>query len=359
MDAGKHLLIVDDNALFRESARDFFSGRFPTSVAGSLAEGRSMIAKALIDFAILDERLPDGSGLELCPHLLQSNPFAKVVYVTAYPSFEHAVQALKAGAHDYLVKPFEMLALEHAIERLVMVSALERTGRLEAWRAKADRDHAVLVGRSTAMSQVRRIVDLASGSGASVLVTGETGTGKNLVAKAIHYASPRKDSPLVTLNCAALPENLIEAELFGWERGAFTGAVASREGVMRMAEGGTLFLDEIGEMPLHLQVKLLSVLEDRHVLPLGGRMRKPVDVRIIAATNAQLERAVEEKRFRADLFFRLNVLRIEVPPLRERKEDLEDLCELFLREFGRSPAAYSRMSSPAWRPILGQGTCAN
>ena len=353
MEQGKRLLVVDDNALFREAARDFFSGRFVTVAAGTFAEGMEWVARESVDFAILDERLPDGSGLDLCRALLQSNPFAKVVYVTAFPSFEHAVQALKVGAHDYLSKPFELAALEHAIERLVTLSALERTGRLEAWRARVDRDHAVLVGKSGAMAQVRRIVDLASQSGASVLVTGETGTGKNLVARAIHYASPRKDAPLVTLNCAALPENLIEAELFGWERGAFTGAVSSREGVLRMAEGGTLFLDEIGEMPLHLQSKLLSVLEDRQVMPLGGRIRKAVDVRIIAATNSNLEEAIEERKFRADLFFRLNVLRIEVPPLRERREDLGDLCRLFLDNLGGSPISdseeeLSRLEAYSW-----------
>ncbi len=353
MESRKRLLIVDDNALFREAARDFFSDRFTTVMAGSVAEGMEWVVREFVDFAILDEQLPDGSGLKICRALLQSNPLAKVVYVTAFPSFEHAVQALKVGAHDYLSKPFELPALEHAVERLVALSALERTGRLEAWRTRVDRDHALLVGRSGAMAQVRRIVDLASRSDASVLVTGETGTGKNLVAKAIHYASPRKDAPLVTLNCAALPENLIEAELFGWERGAFTGAVSSREGVMRMAEGGSLFLDEIGEMPIHLQAKLLSVLEDRQVLPLGGRVWKPVDVRIIAATNSHLERSIEDRRFRADLFFRLNVLRIEVPPLREHREDLGELCRLFLQDLGGHPSSYSedefsRLEAYSW-----------
>ncbi|MBL0211571.1 MAG: sigma 54-interacting transcriptional regulator [Holophagaceae bacterium] len=205
-------------------------------------------------------------------------------------------------------------------------SALERVGRLEAWRAQADGHSAVLVGGSAQMAEVRKIVGLAARSDASVLITGETGTGKNLVARAIHHASARSAAPFVTVNCTALPENLIEAELFGWTRGAFTGAVASREGVLEMAEGGTLFLDEIGEMPMHLQVKLLSVLEDRMVTPLGGRVGKRVDVRIVAATNAILEKAIESRQFRSDLYFRLNVLRIELPPLREHLEDLPELC---------------------------------
>lgn len=326
MDKRKRLLIVDDNPLFRRTAVDHFGDRFEVLEAGTCAQGQEFLGLEAVDVAILDERLPDGSGLDLCQSLFRAHPFAKVVYVTAFPSFEHAVKALQVGAHDYLSKPFEMAALDHAVHRLISVSALERAGRLEAWRSQADRHNAILVGESPSMAEVRRIVRLAAGSEASVLITGETGTGKNLVARAIHHASPRGDAPFVTLNCSTLPENLIEAELFGWTRGAFTGAVSSREGVLEMAEGGTLFLDEIGEMPLHLQAKLLSVLEDRMVTPLGGRVGKRVDIRIIAATNACLEDAIEAKRFRSDLYFRLNVLRVEMPPLRNHLQDLDELC---------------------------------
>lgn len=326
MDLQKKLLIVDDNSLFRKAAADFFGDRFRVLEAGTCAQGQELLGRESIDLAILDERLPDGSGLDLCRQLFLLHPFAKVIYVTAFPSFDHAVNALKVGAHDYLSKPFEVPALGHAVDRLMSVSALERVGRLEAWRAQADGHNAILVGGSSRMSEVRRIAHLAAGSDASVLITGETGTGKGLVARAIHHASPRGSAPFVTLNCSALPENLIEAELFGWTRGAFTGAVNSREGLLEMAEGGTLFLDEIGEMPMHLQVKLLSVLEDRTVTPLGGRVGKRIDVRIAAATNAQLEEAIKSRQFRADLYFRLNVLRIEMPPLRDHLEDLPELC---------------------------------
>ncbi|HEY3400995.1 MAG TPA: sigma-54 dependent transcriptional regulator [Geothrix sp.] len=355
MDLQKKLLIVDDNPLFRKCVVDYFGDRFRVLEAGTCAQGHEFLGRESIDLAILDERLPDGSGLDLCRQLFQLHPFAKVIYVTAFPSFDHAVNALKVGAHDYLSKPFEVAALGHAVDRLMSVSALERVGRLEAWRAQADGHSAVLVGGSPRMAEVRRIVHLAAGSDASVLITGETGTGKNLVAKAIHHASPRAAAPFVTLNCSALPENLIEAELFGWTRGAFTGAIASREGVLEMAEGGTLFLDEIGEMPLHLQVKLLSVLEDRTVTPLGGRVGKRVDVRIVAATNALLEKAIESRHFRADLYFRLNVLRIEMPPLRDHLEDLPDLC-VFLQsqQTGHGttrplpPEELSRLATYAW-----------
>jgi len=325
MDSQKRLLIVDDNPLFRKAIVGFFGDRFKVLEAGTCAQGQEFLGRESVDLAILDEQLPDGSGLDLCRNLFQLHPFAKVIYVTAFPSFEHAVKALKVGAHDYLSKPFEVAALGHAVDRLISVSALERVGRLEAWRTQTDGHNAILVGNSPPMSEVRRIVHLAAGSDASVLITGETGTGKGLVARAIHHASPRGQSPFVTLNCSALPENLIEAELFGWTRGAFTGAVNSREGVLEMAEGGTLFLDEIGEMPMHLQVKLLSVLEDRTVTPLGGRVGERIDVRIVAATNALLEKAIESKRFRADLYFRLNVLRIEMPALRDHLEDLPEL----------------------------------
>jgi DNA-binding NtrC family response regulator len=326
MDPRKNLLIVDDNPLFRKAVLGFFEDRFKVLEAGTCVQGQELLGRESVDLAILDERLPDGSGLDLCRNLFQLHPYAKVIYVTAFPSFEHAVKALKVGAHDYLSKPFEVAALGHAVDRLMSVSALERVGRLEAWRTQADGHNAILVGHSSTMSEVRRIVHLAAGSDASVLITGETGTGKNLVAKAIHHASPRGAAPFVTLNCSALPENLIEAELFGWTRGAFTGAVNSREGVLEMAEGGTLFLDEIGEMPMHLQVKLLSVLEDHMVTPLGGRVGKRIDVRIVAATNAQLEEAIKARLFRADLYFRLNVLRIEMPALRVHLEDLPELC---------------------------------
>ncbi|WP_257306348.1 sigma-54-dependent transcriptional regulator [Geothrix campi] len=326
MESQKKLLIVDDNPLFRKAIMGFFGDRFKVLEAGTCAQGQELLGRESVDLAILDERLPDGSGLDLCRNLFQLHPFAKVIYVTAFPSFDHAVNALKVGAHDYLSKPFELAALGHAVDRLMSVSALERVGRLEAWRAQADSHQAILVGGSARMSEVRRIVHRAAGSDASVLITGETGTGKGLVARTIHHASPRAQAPFVTLNCSALPENLIEAELFGWTRGAFTGAVNSREGVLEMAEGGTLFLDEIGEMPMHLQVKLLSVLEDRTITPLGGRVGKRVDVRIVAATNAQLEEAIKARQFRADLYFRLNVLRIEMPALRDHLEDLPELC---------------------------------
>ncbi len=355
MDPRKKLLIVDDNSLFRKCIADFFGDRFRVLEAGTCAQGRELLSRESVDLAILDERLPDGSGLELCRDLLQAHPFAKVIYVTAFPSFDHAVNALKVGAHDYLSKPFEVAALGHAVDRLISFSALERVGRLQAWRAKAESHSAILVGSSPSMSELRRIIRLAAGSDASVLITGETGTGKNLVAKAIHHASARGAAPFVTLNCSALPENLIEAELFGWTKGAFTGAVASREGVLEMAEGGTLFLDEIGEMPMHLQVKLLSVLEDRTVTPLGGRVGKRIDVRIVAATNALIEKAIESRRFRADLYFRLNVLRIELPPLREHLEDLPELCACLQSQQTRQGPAQpmpagelSRLAAYAW-----------
>ncbi|MBI4913171.1 MAG: sigma-54-dependent Fis family transcriptional regulator [Acidobacteria bacterium] len=339
MRGDRRLMVLDDNALFRRTIQDHFRGRLQVSEADTLSAGLALLESQPVDLAILDERLPDGSGLGICEPLLRANPGAKMVYVTGFPSFEHAVSALKAGVHDYLSKPVELAALDHAVERLLSVSTLERAGRLDAWRAGAEQDRSILIGASLPMRRLRETVALAAGSDAPVLITGETGTGKNLVAKAIHYGGPRARGPFVPLNCGALPEHLIEAELFGWLKGAFTGATASREGVLEMAEGGTLLLDEIGEMPFHLQSKLLSVLEDRQVMPLGGRMRKPVDVRILAATNLPMERAVEEKRFRADLYYRLNVLRIEIPPLREHLEDIPALVPHLLGLIGGREAS--------------------
>jgi transcriptional regulator with PAS, ATPase and Fis domain len=232
------------------------------------------------------------------------------------------------------------------------VQDLQRAQRLQRYRSAKDRDEAVLVGR---LERVREVVALAAPFDAPVLVTGETGTGKNLVAKSIHFGGPRREGPFITVNCAALPEQLIEAELFGWERGSFTGAVGAREGVIEMAEGGTLFLDEIGEMPLHLQAKLLALIEEKEAKRLGGRVSRPVDARVVAATNVDLESLVAAGRFRSDLYYRLNVIRVHVPPLRERREDIPALVQSLLgRMAGREgppplrPGEQERLTAYGW-----------
>ncbi len=323
-------------------------------LAGSVAEAQRLVAERPIDLVVLDQRLPDGPGHALCEPLLAANATAKIVFITAFPTFDNAVTALKAGAHDYLSKPFELEQLRHAVGRSLAMQALEKVERVQEYQATREVEGAHLSG-GPALDPVRRLVEIAARTTSPVLITGETGTGKNVVAKSIHHAGPRAKKPFISLNLASLPESLVEAELFGWERGAFTGAVSAREGLVELAEGGTLFFDEIGEMPLHLQAKLLTMLEDREVRRLGGRGARTADVRIVAATNAELDELVAAHRFRADLYYRLDVLRVRLPPLRERLDDLGPLCEdLLARIAGKTravrlaPGELERMARYEW-----------
>jgi DNA-binding NtrC family response regulator len=342
----KTLLVIDDDKLLCQSLTDLLgSDTLEVRTAHTIADGLAACASGPVDVVVLDQQLPDGEGQLICPRILAEHEAAKIIFVTAYPSFDSAVLALKNGAHDYVAKPFDLQELHLAVGQALRISALEHDRRLCEYRRDKEAQQAVLVGADGGLAGVARMMEVAAKADAAVLITGETGTGKNVVARRIHTRGPRRSAPFVSLNCAALPESLIEAELFGWERGAFTGSVASREGLLEMAEGGTLFLDEIGDMPLHLQVKLLSILEDGEVRRLGGRASKPVDARIIAATNASLEQRVATGSFRADLYYRLNVFRIHVPPLRERVEDIEPLCQHFLAQLagrGRAPTLPGR-----------------
>jgi DNA-binding NtrC family response regulator len=305
--------------------------------AHSGAEGLAICSRQRVDAVLLDQRLPDGEGHTLAPAILEQNDQTKIIFITAYPSFENAVKAVRSGAHDYLSKPFDLEELRLTVENALRTLDLEKVEQVHSYEREREREGLVLVGGAGGLAGVARLVESAAQSDAPVLITGETGTGKNLAAKAIHYKSPVPRSVFISINCAALPESLIEAELFGHEKGAFTGAVAAKKGVFEMADGGTLFLDEIGEMPLHLQSKLLSVIEDRSVRRIGGTAVKPVNVRIIAATNSDLERSLG-KTFRKDLYYRLSVVRVHLPPLRERREDIPALCAYLLAQVsgGRS-----------------------
>ncbi|HEX8948559.1 MAG TPA: sigma-54 dependent transcriptional regulator [Dissulfurispiraceae bacterium] len=328
---GNVLLVIDDDRLFCDAVRDYFSSSMRVLTAYTGAEGIATCVQNRVDLVLLDQNLPDTEGHTLCPTILKSNEYAKIIFATAHPSFEGAIKAMRAGAHDYLSKPFDLEELSLAIEGARKTLALEKVAQIEDYKSSKESEEAVLIGSSREFSEITRLIDLASSAEAPVLITGETGTGKNVAAKAIHYKSGARKEAFISINCAALPENLIEAELFGYEKGAFTGAVASKRGVFEMAEGGTLFLDEIGEMPTHLQTKLLSVLEDKKIKRLGGDSIRPVSVRIIAATSADLEGGLG-KTFRSDLYYRLSVIRIHVPPLRARIADLPELCEYLLKK---------------------------
>ena len=287
------------------------------------------------DLVISDVRMPGMGGLEFLKALRALDPTALVIMITAYASVETAIDAMKAGAYDYFIKPFNIDEVKLTIKKALELKRLERENRLLKDELKARLGFSNIVGTSQRMAEVYSLIMSVARTRTNVFITGESGTGKELIARAIHNESDRKEGPFVAVNCGAIPENLIESELFGHVKGAFTGAVAAREGLAEQADGGTLFLDEITELPLHLQVKLLRFIQERSYRRVGGAGDITVDVRLVAASNRDLETEVREDRFREDLFYRLNVIRIQTPPLRERKEDIPHLVRHFIDKFNR------------------------
>jgi len=326
----KTLLIIDDEKVFCNTVQEYLeSETLEVLAAHTGADGLAICADRKTDVVLLDQKLPDGEGHALAASILEKNDQAKIIFITAFPSFENAVTAVRMGAHDYLSKPFDLEELKLTIENTIRTLDLERVEQIQNYARDKERSFTNIVGAGGPFADVVRLVDMAAAVDGPVLITGETGTGKNLIAKAIHYKSPFSRSAFISINCAALPENLIEAELFGYEKGAFTGATSAKKGLFEIADGGTVFLDEIGDMPLHLQSKLLSVLEDKVVRRIGSTTVTPVNVRVIAATNAELENALG-RTFRKDLYYRLSVVRIHIPPLREHCEDISLLCPYLL-----------------------------
>jgi two-component system response regulator PilR (NtrC family) len=353
-DATPRLLVVDDEPDLRTLYElTLVREGYDVDCASSVTEGWALLALRPYDLLITDMRLPDGTGMDLLARLEAAGRSERTVVITAFGSPENAVEALKAGAYDYLTKPVDLRQF-----RAVVASALGRAMPPEpARRPRAAAPGAVaatggdaalarLVGASSAMAQVRELVHKVARSMAPVLVHGESGTGKELVARAIHGCSPRAARPFVAVNCGAIPEQLLEAEFFGYRKGAFTGAQDDREGFFQAAQGGTLFLDEIGDLPLAMQSKLLRVIQERAVRPVGAVQEQPTDVRIVSATHKDLAAEVREGRFRQDLFYRLNVIRIVVPPLRERLDDLAPICDAVL-------ARISHEAGVAPPPVLG------
>ena len=345
------VLVVDDERGVRESLRMLLGQECTVAEAGSVDEGLAALAVSSPDLVLLDLVMPGRSGFDLLSALGGMPDPPPVVVLTATRNVATAVEAMKRGAADYVTKPFEIEALRIKVRQLLERRALER--EVEALRARVEEGERLgsLLGRSAAMREVFRTVRRVAASGATILIRGESGTGKELVARAIHELSPRASGPFVALNCAAMPANLIESELFGHERGAFTDARERRIGRFESASGGTLFLDEIGELDPGVQAKFLRALEERRVERLGGGAPVAVDVRVVAATHRDLERDVASGRFRADLFYRIHVVPIELPPLRERREDVRLLAEHFLtraREAaGRGPRRFSAEAAAA------------
>ncbi|WP_028581664.1 sigma-54-dependent transcriptional regulator [Desulfogranum japonicum] len=328
----KTLLVIDDDMLFCKSIASLFASTDIHVVTVSTGEqGLSWCKHNHAEVILLDQKLPDGEGLKLCEPLLALQDQLKIIFITAFPSFNHAVQALRNGAYDYLSKPLELEELELAIDKAFRTAELERIEQVKRYHDRRKSTQSTPVGIKGGLQQISKMLHLAANSRVPVLITGETGTGKNVIAKSIHYLRDHPEQNFVSTNCAALPENLIEAELFGHEKGAFTGAEQSKKGLFEMADKGTLFLDEIGEIPLHLQAKLLGALDDGSIKRLGGAAARRVQVRIIAATNVNLEEAIKQKKFREDLYYRLSVLHIHLPPLRERTQDIADLCMHFIQ----------------------------
>lgn len=297
-------------------------------MAASISEAKTFLRDESFDVIVTDYHLPDGNAFDI----LKLGLDIPVIIVTGAGSEQVAVDAMKAGANDYLIKDSDRSYLK--ILPLTLNKAIK--GRIIEDRIKdqSARDSArvVIVGNSPAMQEINGLIESAAASDAPVLITGETGTGKNLAAKAIHYRAAFKKEPFIAINCAALPENMIEAELFGYERGAFTGAVAAKRGLFEIAEGGTIYLDEIGEMPLHLQAKLLSVIEDKSLRRLGGVISRDIEARVISSTNIDIEQALGST-FRRDLYYRLSVMRIHMPLLKEKLEDIPELCRIILNGF--------------------------
>ena len=328
------VLVVDDESAQRELVGGFLRKHgFEVSEASDGVAALERFRKEPFDLILADQKMPGLSGLELLAGARAISPEVAVIVMTAYGTIETAVAAIKSGAADYLTKPLNLDELLHRIGQVRERQRLLRENR-ELREALQERHRvAGIIGESGRMQEVLSLVRRVAESDATVLIQGESGTGKELIAKAIHYASPRAGAPLVSVNCAALPETLLESELFGHEKGAFTGAVSSRKGRFERADGGSLFLDEIGDLPLHLQVKLLRVLQEREFERVGSSRPIAINVRLLAATHRDLEALVRAGRFRDDLYYRINVVTISLPPLRERREDIPLLLDRFVEKF--------------------------
>ena len=329
MSAADRVLVVDDEASLRSMLTILLRRRgYAVEAAEGVAEAKAKLgAEEPFAGVITDLLMPDGSGLDVLEAARARSEATQVIVITAHTTTERAVAAMRKGAYDFLEKPFRNDVLVATLEKALEKRAIVDENR--TLRAQVDGADVGIIGISRPMAELRALIDRAARAPTSVLITGESGTGKELVARALHTQSGR-EGRFVVVNCGALPETIMESELFGHEKGAFTGAAGKKEGLFRAAEGGTMFLDEVGELPAALQVKLLRVLQERKVRPVGGERELPVDVRVVAATNRDLEEEVEGGAFREDLFYRLNVIRLRIPPLRERPEDVRPLAEHLL-----------------------------
>jgi len=347
------ILIVDDDTAFQGMLREAVSEKgFDVESAYSAEEGVARAAEGGYNLILLDVRLPGMSGIEAIPRIREVSPATEIIVMTGYAEKDSAMQAIRQGAYDYFTKPFSLAEMEIVIRRALEKQRLQR--QVRSLRRTLDKEGPAgrIIGQSEAMWRVKELVERVAPLDATVLIIGETGTGKELIADTVHALSARSAGPFVKINCAAIPENLLESELFGHEKGSFTGALSAKRGKFELASGGTILLDEIGDMPLHLQPKLLRAVEQKQVERVGGAKAIACDVRIVAATNVDLAGQVRERKFREDLFYRLNVAAIHLPSLRERKDDIPLLAEHFLaRISSRLGSGAPQLSTRAMRAL--------
>ena len=345
---GVNVLIVDDEEAARDLCRDVVvECGFRARVASSTDQALEILDEHPVDIVLTDVKVPTLGGLELLKRIKNLYPQLSVLVLTQYGSIESAVQATRLGAADYLTKPFHVVELKNRLQRLVRSQELDQENRVLREQLRARPVFGWLVGTSPKMQRVYKLVEKVSEHSYPVLVLGESGTGKELIARSIHFSGPRRTKPFVPVDCSALVPTLVESELFGHVKGAFTGATHSKAGLIESADGGTLFLDEIGDLPLDMQAKLLRALQEKEVRPVGSTERVPISLRVIAATNRDLESAVRSGGFRQDLFFRLNVVQLKLPPLRERKADIPLLVNHFLEKFSERHGTAREISADA------------
>jgi DNA-binding NtrC family response regulator len=348
-----NLVIVDDERAVRDVCREVAqSVGFNTMVAESAEDAYRLMESQAIDVVLLDLKLPGAGGLEALHKIKQRRPDADVVVVTGYATVQSAVQAMKNGAYDYVTKPFTMDELKLLLERVAAHLRLKTENRMLREKIKSKLGFGNIVGHAPEMEKLYRMIAKAALSAHPVLILGESGTGKEMVARSIHFSGPFRDKPFIPVDCGSLVPTLIESELFGYVKGAFTGAVQTKEGLLAMAEGGTVFLDEIGELPVDLQAKLLRAIQEKEIRQVGSTKRTSINVRILAATNRDLEAAVAQGTFRRDLYFRLNVLNLRIPALRERRQDIPVLAAYFLERMAREFGQVRTLSDEAMKALL-------
>ena len=348
-----NLLIVDDERTIRDACREVAQSLgFSAFVADSAEHAYRLLDTQAFDAVLLDLRLPGAGGLEALRRIKDRRPDSIVVVVTGYGTVQSAVQAMKNGAYDYVTKPFSLDELKMLLERVSSHLKLKSENRLLREKVKSKQGFGGIVGRAPEMDKLYRIIAKAANSVHPVLILGESGTGKEMVARSIHYSGPFRDKPFIPVDCGSLVPTLIESELFGYVKGAFTGANQAKDGLMSMAEGGTIFLDEVGELPVDLQAKMLRAIQEKEIRPVGSTRRVPINIRILAATNRDLEQGVMQGTFRRDLYFRLNVLSLRIPALRERRQDIPLLIGHFLERMTRASGQEKMISDDALKAML-------